>query len=608
MPVPFAASSLGALPEGPGCYLFLDAASHVLYVGKARKLRDRVASYLQPREMRPVHMLLPERVESVDWVVTDTETEALLLENALIKRHDPPLNVKLKDDSLHFSLQVIPGEEWPRLRVVRRRKGPPGALHFGPYPSAQGARRLMRELNGLFPLRSCDDHALHNRSRPCIEHEMKRCLAPCVALCSTDEYARVVADLVGLLRGNDQGLLEGIEARMHAASAVLEFERAADLRDRLQALRAVLKSAAVSVRGADDVDALGVACSGGRAACCVLSIRDGVLAGSRHFEAATRADEEEVLDALLQQHYGESDRPPKRVLVPAELADHAAHAERLAALRGAQVRVECPQRGGPRRLTELARRNALSRLEGRVETEARKSEILERLRVLCGLRHLPRRIEGFDISHLAGENVVGSCVAFADGRPDPKRYRSFRLREVQRNDDFAAMEEVLRRRLERGRKDEDLPDLLLIDGGPPQLARVFPLLRAAGVTGTDVVALAKARADEPGARGRERIWLPEAAEPLIPEPDDPGLLLLMRVRDEAHRRALRHNRALRRGRLGGSALEAIPGVGPGRAAALLRTFGSIAELRRQDAVVVARTPGISVTLARRILEALSVMS
>ncbi len=608
MSVPFAASSLNALPECPGCYLFVDAQGHVLYVGKARKLRSRVASYLQPREQRPVHLLLPERVKTIDWVVTDTETEALVLENALIKRHDPPLNVKLKDDSLHFSLQVIPGEEWPRLRVVRRRKGPPGALHFGPYPSAQGARRLLRELNGLFPLRSCDDHALHNRSRPCIEHEMKRCLAPCVALCSREDYARVVEDLVGLLRGHDRGLLAGVEERMHAAAAALEFERAADLRDRLQALRAILKSAAVSVRGEGDLDALGVACSGGRAACSVLSMRDGVLAGSRHFEAATKAGEEEVLAALVQQHYSEAELPPKRLLISCALPEPDAHAERLSGLRGVRVRIESPQKGASLRLVDLARRNALSRLEGREQAETRKTEVLERLRALCGLRHLPRRIEGFDISHLAGEHVTGSCVAFADGRPAPKRYRSFRLRGVQRNDDFAAMEEVLRRRLERGRKDEDLPDLILIDGGPPQLARVLPLLRATGVTSTDVLALAKGRRDEVGPRSHERIWLPDAQQALIPEADDPALLLLMRVRDEAHRRALRHNRALRRGRLGGSALEAIPGVGPARAAALLRSFGSIAGLRTQDVAVVARTPGISKALARRILDALSVMS
>jgi excinuclease ABC subunit C len=608
MALPFVADSLSGLPTSCGCYLFLDEAGRVLYVGKARNIKDRVGTYLLPREARPVNLLLPEHAAAIDWVVTDTESEALVLENALIKRHDPPLNVKLKDDSLHFSLQVVPGEEWPRLRVVRKRKGRAGALHFGPYPSAHGARHLMRELNGIFPLRSCDDHALHNRSRPCIEYEMKRCLAPCMNLCTREEYAHVVTDLLNLLRGQERGLLAGIEERMHAAAAALEFEHAADLRDRLHALRAVLRSAAVSVRGTDDVDALGVACLAGKAACCVLSVRDGVVSGTRHFEAATAAAEEEVLEALLLAHYSEESKPPRRVLLCAPLSGGDAHAERLSALLGSRVNLEVAQRGGPRRLVDLARKNALSRLEGQEQLATRQREILERLRELAKLRHLPRRIEGFDISHLAGESVVGSCVAFLDGRPDPKRYRSFRLRGVQRNDDFAAMEEVLRRRLQRGLKEDDLPDLLLIDGGPPQLARVLPLLKEAAVTGTDVIALAKARAEGPPARAHERIWIADASEALILAADEPALLLLMRVRDEAHRRAIKHNRALRRGRMGGSVLESVPGVGRAKAARLLSAFGSIQEIRRQDVSVLARTPGISAGLARRILDALSVMS
>lgn len=604
----FAIESCARIPAESGVYLFRDAAGKVLYVGKAKRLRDRVRSYFGSDDGRPVTRLIEGRARSIDWVITSDEKQALVLENSLIKQHKPSLNVKLRDDSLYFSLQIDPCEEWPRLRVVRRRKGPKGSLFFGPYTSVRGARRLVRELNSIFPLRSCDDAALHNRSRPCIEHEIGRCVAPCVAACTRADYQRIVGDLIGLMRGKDQGIVAGIEERMHAAAEALEYERAADLRDRIAAVRSVLQQPQLSRRGDSEEDVIGIVRAGGRAAICVLQVRVGVLSGSTHYEVADREDVPGLVEAILSQHYSEERRPPRSVLVPQLPEGAAAFAALLSDLRGGATKVRTASRGPSARLQELATRNAQLRLENAEEQQGARAAVLTALQQRFQLRHWPARIEGFDISHQAGSHVTGSCVAFLGGHPDAARYRSYKLREVQRNDDFAAMEEVLRRRITRGMSEGDLPDLLLLDGGPPQLARALRVLRETGASQVDVLALAKGRSAAVGSeRGHERVWLPGAEAPLILDAQDPALLLLMRVRDEAHRRALRHSRTLKRGSAVKSALESIPGVGPARARGLLRSFGSVAAIRKLDAATLAASKGISTALATRILEQLRVM-
>ncbi|MSR74352.1 MAG: excinuclease ABC subunit UvrC [Planctomycetes bacterium] len=604
----FSVQSLERVPVESGVYLFRDAAGKVLYVGKAKRLRERVRSYFGPSDGRPVTLLLQGRAKSLDWVVTAGEKQALVLENSLIKQHKPALNVKLRDDSLYFSLQLDPREAWPRLRVVRKRKGPPGSLFFGPYASVRGARRLVRELNSVFPLRSCDDEALRNRSRPCIEHEIGRCLAPCVAACTSAAYASVVKDLIELLRGQEQGILQGLEQRMHEAALALEYERAADLRDRIAAVRTVLQQPQLSRRGDSDEDAIGVVRGAGRAVICVLQVRAGVLSGSSHYEVPDREDITGLVEATLLQHYSSERRPPRRVLVPELLESAAAFAALLSDQRGTVCSLRHAQRGPGAKLQTLATRNARLRLESLDLAKGVSDSVLAAVQQRFQLRHLPTRIEGFDISHQFGSHVTGSCVAFLGAQPDPSRYRSFRLREVQRNDDFAAMEEVLRRRVTRGLAADDLPELLVIDGGPPQLARVLQVLRDTGAAQVDVLALAKGRSADVGSeRGHERVWLPGAAAPLILDHTDPSLLLLMRVRDEAHRRALRHSRSLKRGRGVGSVLESIPGVGPAKASALLRSFGSVAAIRRLDAEALVQVKGVSLALAGRILEQLRVM-
>lgn len=597
--VPFDDEGVARLPDEAGVYVFMDAEQKPLYVGKASGLRSRVRAYLNRTDTRPFVPRIAAKAREVDYVVTGSTKDALLLENNLIKRFSPRYNIKLRDDKTYFSLRLDPTQEWPRLRIVRRRKED-DALYFGPYVSASACRKTIQFINTLFPIRTCPDAVLYNRTRPCLNHEIGRCVAPCVALTTRPAYLELVDKVARFLSGRDPDVAAVVEREMDAAAERLDFERAAELRDRLEDLRRTVDRAAATRGGGLERVVLAAAHAGKDAVVAVLHARGAVLLEAETHRVKNVGDGGEILSAFLGQYFGPGRPVPEEILLaetPPDLDDHAAV---LADRRPGGVALRTTERGEGERLTKLAQRNADLAARENGEEEAPSTATLKALRKALGLVHTPERIECYDVSHLAGGEVVASGVSFSDGTPDKARYRRYRLREVQRNDDFAALEEVLRRRLRRGAAEGDLPDLIVIDGGRPQLRRVVDVFRELKVGATDVIGLAKARTGDRAMGvfgGFERVVLPDRDEPVILPQDAPELLLLARVRDEAHRFAIEYGRRLRRKKATTSVLELAPGIGAKTARALLRAFGDLAAVKAATAEQLAAVPGMNAARA-----------
>jgi excinuclease ABC subunit C len=603
-------------------YLFQSARGRVLYVGKAQSLRGRVRSYLRAGGDGRVHMpAMVELATDVEVIVTPSVKDALLLENELIKRHKPPFNVRLRDDKQYLGMRLDPRERWPRLTPVRRFRSD-GASYFGPYTSSQALREALSNLRRIFPLRSCSDPVFRDyarRGRPCIEFEMKRCLGPCVGLVDEAAYAELVAGTALFLRGRSDELLKHLQARMAEASEAERFEEAARLRDRITAVEKTLaRQQIVSERG-EDRDVFALARRGGELELHGLAVRGGRVANHDAWSfSGVEIDDAEALGSFLGQYYGAPDRVPAReVLVSLEPEGAAALAELLAERAGRRVTLRVPQRGPGAELVTMAVENAAlrlaQRLEARASITAAATEVQERL----GLARLPRRIECYDVSTLAGTLAVASRVVFEDGRPDKSAWRRYRIREAAAGDDLACLREVMARRLAKHER-EPLPDLLLVDGGRGQVAVVAAALRDAGLA-CDVVGISKERdeegpasaAVEPGAPRAlrvkrsgglkaERLHLPGRKDAVLLPPASQGLLLLQRVRDEAHRFAIEFQRSLRQRANLASILQEIPGIGPGKRRALLRALGSLRAVREASQERLAAVPGVGPGDARRI--------
>ncbi len=607
--LPFTAGMMERIPEEPGVYLFFGADGAILYVGKARDLRARVRQYLrgEAEGSRPIALFLERDVRFVETTVTGTEKEALLLENTLIKEMRPRYNIRLRDDKTYFSLRIDTTHPFPRITIVRRRRRD-RALYFGPYPSARECRRTLHLLGSIYPLRTCTDRVLANRVRPCISYEIGRCPAPCTGLIDSEAYGEILDGAIRFLRGGDDGLLARLASEMGAHAEHREYERAAVLRDLIAAVRETLSDPRMTRGDRRDADAIGIFTGGHEASAVVLHLRDGALAGSSPYTLRVFGEEPgAVLPAFLLQVYGPDRPPPAEVLLPMPCPDAHLVADVLSGLRGRPVHLLVPERGERRRFVDLALRNAeVAAAQARGEESLLKAAA-EGLRTKLGLRHVPERIECLDISHLGGTGIVGSTVAFAHGRPDRARYRRYRIRSIAGQDDFAAVAEVVRRRLLKGLEAGDLPDLLVIDGGRGQLGAALEAAALAGVEGVDIVALAKGRS---GRRSRtthdrqERIWLPGRPAPVVPDPASAELGLLMRIRDEAHRFAVSYQRVVRRRSALRQALTSVPGVGEERARALLRRFGSAAAVLRATPEDLATTAGIGPEIAGRIRAAL----
>ncbi len=596
-----------ALPNQPGVYLMKDRGGRVIYVGKAVNLRHRVRSYFSrsSSDNRAFVALLDRVLADVETVVVKTEKEALLLENELIKKHRPRFNVQLRDDKNFLCLRLDPAHRFPRLETVRRPKRD-GAKYFGPYASAASIRETLRVVNKYFQLRTCADHVLENRRRPCLLHQIGRCPAPCVFPIAPEDYRRNVDAVVLFLEGRSGPLLEQLRERMKAAAAKLEFEEAARLRDQVIALERSLERQAVATTLAVDQDVFGLYREADRICIYLLHVRGGRISGGQAHHFSSDFPDEELVASFVNQYYGDDNFLPPEILLPSVPDDPDALAELLTERRGERVRVTAPQRGEKVELVKLAGRNAERAFSERKRTRAEVEQVLERLKDRLQLGRLPRRMECFDISHHQGAALVASQVASLDTEPDRARYRHYKLRGVTGNDDFASMHEILTRRLQRGRAQGDLPDLIVVDGGKGQLASAQAALEDLGVEGVDLVALAKSRDLDgpPGAdaveKSPERVFLVGRKDPVVLPQTSPELFALTRLRDEAHRFAITFQRKLSRRRGLQSALDEVPGVGEARRAALLRHFGSLERVREASIEELAEVDGLGPAVAERL--------
>ncbi len=601
------------LPDEPGVYLLKDARGRVIYVGKAASLRNRVRSYFQsPKALDPKARALVNEVADVEVIVTADEHEALLLEDTLVKRHQPRYNVRLRDDKRYPYLKLT-AEPFPRLVLTRRVEGDAqrGARYFGPYTNARAMREARRVLQKLFRIRTCSlkipPDGASVRKRPCLDYHLGLCDAPCVGAVSVEEYRRLVDEATLFLQGRHRELLPQLRREMEAASRRLEFERAARIRDRLQALEQLQRSCKTRDPARGDQDALGIAAQGDLGAVEVLQIRNGVWVGRERFSLALPPESslEEALLAFLKQRYGSGASIPKEILLPREIPPEEREGVEgwLSARRGSRVHLKTPKRGPKARLVQTAQRNAQLALEEELRRRRLQRELqahqepLRELRRVLGLPEVPRRIEGFDVSTIQGREPVASMVVFADGAPEKGAYRRFGIRGFEKPDDVAMLAEAVRRRLERALEVDEkflpLPDLLLLDGGKGQLHAALQVLKELGLE-IPTVALAKEE---------ELLHLPGRPRPLRLPGSSPALRLLQRVRDEAHRFALTAHRARRTRRGLQSLLDEIPGIGPRRKRALLRRFGSLKQLR-EASVEELREAGLPRAVAERLHQAL----
>ena len=598
------------LPASPGVYLMRDAEGAVIYIGKARSLRQRVRSYFGASGDGRHHVkFLMAKVADLEVVLTDTDKEALLLENTLIKQHRPRYNLDLKDDKTYFSLRIDPREEFPRFTVIRR---PPrdGARYFGPYASASAAREVMRQLTRMFPLRHYPLKSCMARRRPCLYHQIGQCSAPCQGLITPPEYGELVRGAMLFLEGKGRELVTGFKRRMAEAAAALRYEEAARWRDLLRAVEATVEKQKV-VTGGGDSDVLGFFRDGTRLELALLFIRGGVLCGSRHYSLQWELDDAEGIASFLRQHYGEGILIPEEILLPLETDDTDTLAELLSEQKGRRVSISCPQRGTRRELVELAAKNAAAALRERDDAAAGREAVLGELRKRLHLSRLPRRMECYDISTIQGRFSVGSGVAFSDALPDTGRYRRYRIRQVQGQDDFAMMSELFARRFRAETVEkEGLPDLVIVDGGIGQLNAAREIVESLGLSGSfDLVSLAKSRTARDAAgseltRSDERVFLPGRRNPVVLKQNSKALLLLAAIRDEAHRFAIGYHRTLR-GKEGiSSGIDQLPGIGPKRRSALLRHFGSLQGIHEASIEQLAGIEGMNRAAAEKLHGAL----
>ena len=573
---------LDKLPASPGVYVFRGDDEQVLYVGKARSLRSRVRSYFQPgsSDVRAFVSRLERELRNIETFVTSTDKEAALVENELIKSHQPKYNIKLRDDKDFLSMRLDTKKAWPRLEVVRRPK-PDGAQYFGPYHSATAARQTLRLVNRHFQLRTCTDMEFRLRSRPCLQYQIKRCPAPCVLSVDKDEYAAQVANVARFLDGRHDELVRDIEARMNAASSRQAYEQAAVYRDQLRAVeRAREEQRVAGVQDADQ-DVIGFHRAGDQAEVAVLSLRGGRLfAVKTHPLKRVAVPDDEMLASFVREYYGERTLLPDEILIPLEIEMGEALEAWLGEGRKRRLRIVVPKRGGKVKLLELARENAehayAEKERSREDVQARLAELQSKLR----LPSLPRSIECVDISHIGGEETVAVFVRLTDGAPDRDRYRSFRVRRVSGGDDYGAMYEVLTRRLRRGREAEpgwELPDLLVVDGGKGQLGVAERARADLGVPELQLASVAKPRTNAEGQTEGDRVFRPNQKNP-IPVRAHSALALLLLARDEAHRASNELRKKVGRKRRLRSELDAVPGIGPKTRARLLRELGSLREI------------------------------
>ncbi len=599
--------SLGkVLPHGPGVYLFVAAQGQVIYVGKAKNLKKRVLSYFRSRDngaAKTARMM--KMAEGLEFILTLTEKDAFILENNLIKEFMPRYNIILRDDKQYPCLKLDICEPYPRIGIVRKIKKD-GALYFGPFSSASAVRNTTRVISRVFKLRKCKGAKLKSRARPCLNFQMNRCLGPCAYEVSRKAYGKMVEQVRLLLEGRDRELVGNLKKEMVEAAEKLDFEKAAESRDRIQAIeRTVERQHVVSSRMTDQ-DIIGIAQKGPWRQIAVLFVRGGRLTGNRSFlfENQTAATWE-VLEAFLKQYYSDRVFIPKTILISEPIDDSHALGEWLSDLAGKKIVLHRPERGDKKHLVNMAVANAKNQLLGHQVTQ--KENLLESARSLLNLKRIPRTIEGLDISNLQGKLAVGTVVSFKDGEPDRRNYLNYRIKHVNGIDDYGMMAEMVERRITR----TPLPDLFLVDGGKGHLAAVKRVLdRQSEVPATqqagglpEVISLAKPHEDL--GEQWDKIYIPGRKNPVRLKANHPVLFLMMRIRDEAHRRAIGYHRNLRAKHLTRSCLDDIPGIGKKKKQILLKYFKGMHSISKATVEDLYQVPGISRDLALKIFRGVS---
>ncbi len=606
---------LANLPTRPGCYLMKNAAGEVIYVGKAINLRNRVRSYFHESGQTPKTRRMVREIADIEWIVVETELEALLLEMNLIKKHRPKYNVRLKDDKRYPYIKVHWAAPFPKVTVTRQLVND-GSRYFGPYASAWAVHQTLDVLRRIFPYLTCDRPITGRDERPCLYYDIKLCAGPCIGAIDQAGYRQMIADLMNLLNGRGEQILDRLQKEMEQAAEELRFEKAARLRDQIQALHAVIEKQKITF-GQDmaDSDVIAMARSDGEACVQVFFIRGGKLIGREYFvlENTAESEDSEILAQFLKQFYAEVPNIPEQLMLPQEVEEAQIISQWLRTRRGGEkVEIVVPREGEAHELLKMALENAqetLNILRARWQADThRQEEALAELQQTLSLPHPPNRIECYDVSNIQGMAIVGAMVVFEQGVPSKSLYRRFNIETVSGlPDDFASMEEMLRRRFRRwqasqeaasqpgGRVDRafaSLPDLIVIDGGKGQLARAVKVLQEFGLYGQiPLLALAKQQ---------EEIFLPERRESLLLPRTSLALHLLQRVRDEAHRFGLSAHRQRRKALGLASQLEAIPGIGPTRRKALLRHFGSIEAIRQASVDELAAVPGMTRAVAEQV--------
>ena len=596
------------LPTNSGVYLFKDKKGTILYVGKAGNIRHRVSSYFQKvggKDAKTLAML--ERVAEIDTIVTDTEKEAFILENNLIKTHRPRYNVKLRDDKNYPCLRLATDEEYPTLCVVRKIKKDQ-SLYFGPYPSATSLRETLKLIRRLFPIRTCLDTKFSSRLRPCINYEMGRCLGPCCEKTDPVQYGEVVHQVRMVLEGKSRDLVERLRRRMEEESEQLHFETAAKIRDQIEHIEKVIEKQKIVSREFIDQDVIGLHRQDHTLVVHPLFIRAGKLLGGKGFTfPSSGLPDEEVLSSFLQQYYREGKFIPEQILLPKSVPEQNLVEQWLSDLRGRKVQILVPARGEKKHLLQMAGENAKNYLHSQAEIEKGQEKFLETLKEKLHLKRIPRRIEAFDISNLQGGYAVGSMVFFEQGKPNQEGYRHYKIKTIEGADDYGMMYEVLFRRYQKALEKNDLPDLVLIDGGRGQLNVAQEVFRELHIKEIDLISLAKERSIEsPGVarhgKTEEKIFHPQYKEPLKLGKQSPLLLFLDRIRDEAHRFAITYHKKIRgRGTIR-SALGDIPGIGKARQRELLRYFGSVEKIKETSIKELNQAPRMNSKAAQTVYD------
>jgi excinuclease ABC subunit C len=598
---------LKRLPAKPGVYIFRDERRQVLYVGKAKSLRPRVRSYFQASaDVRHAIGQLPERVADVEVIVTGTEVEALHLEQNLVKRYRPPFNVRLRDDKSFPYIAVTVEDDFPRVMFTRERHRR-GVTYFGPYANAKKVRETLDVLNRVFQYRPCEGPKPGRHSGiPCLDYHIDRCHAPCVGYISKEAYAEIIDGVVNFLSGDTRTIERELEEKMRDAAEAERFEEAARYRNRLFAIRRLAERQAVEKRSVGDVDVLGIAVDGDTAAVQIFPLRGGRMIDRYgfHLENVEGQDTSALLETFCVEYYGSAPSIPPQIIVPRDAGDVSALEAFLGERRGARVEVRAAERGEKRRLQELAEQNARLALESETyqaeQKRLRRVEALEELRERLNLESLPIRIECFDISNIQATEPVGSMVVFQDAMPKKAHYRKFAVRGLDGQDDFAAMAQVIERRFARMRSPADqeydegfaaVPNLVVIDGGKGQLSAALAAMQRFDLPRVAVISLAKRI---------EEVFVPGRPDPVLLDPHSPGLQLLQRIRDEAHRFAVGFHRQRRDARSRESIFDTLEGVGPARRRALLQHFGSAERFLAASQEELEGVPGVPAKTARSI--------